>query len=913
MRPRLITLILFLLTARAFAQPAQVTRVLRTFDFEERQLGNVEDLPMNWEKVDGPGLPHYISAHLSTQRHRSGQYSFQFDLNGGGLIYRYPAGLIPVQQGAHYQVQAFVQTTPLPNARARLTSYLVDADGHPLLATLRHSELFSTPPGDQTWHPLSVELSDNTPDASFLVIELELLQPEHFAPSTLGARTLFAQDIHGSAWFDDVTVSQVPEVFMQTDRPGNVFRRSDPLKVDVLVSDRFTDDLVGQLVVRDAAGRMVYQNTAGFELSAAQTVGPGQKKISLLLPPSLGTGWYQATLDMTSAGQFVCRQTLNFVHLADDAPPTLPDQRFGMIAVDLPFAGWSQLPGLLPMIGAGRVKLSVWNKDGDIQEVGRDTFDQLLSQLADLGIVPTACLSDLPPDIKAKLHGGSWPELLSADRAIWQPQLAYLIARHADHLHYWQVGTDGSDLFVQNPQMRQVYAMLYNEFAALTDKPDLAMPWPAWYQLEGNMPATIALYVKPEVLPSQLPLYISDSGSAGNKGFIKPDGSLAAPDNSAAPQNHAQHLSLYLEPISAEKYGREVQIADFAERIVYALSANAERIDLKLPFAVQRVGDQVMSQPEELLLVARTMLITLGGARYCGKIPLATGIEAFLFDKDGQGIIMLWDRGVSAGAIKRLALNLGEHPRSIDMWGNATPLIQPSTPDSTASDGDGKSGGALVQVGSMPIFLIDIDVYLAQMRASVSIDDPKLESSFKPHTRHIRFTNPYHTAISGMVRLRPPTGWTLNPPSMTYSLNPGETFDHEVSIEFPYNSFAGAKIIRADVSVQSDKNNTFSVPIVLKLALSDVGLQTIALRDGADVVVQQIITNYGEKPINYTAYAIYPGQARQERLVIDLRPGATMIKKYRFPSVAPTPNAKARSGIKETDGVRILNNEVAVE
>jgi hypothetical protein len=148
---------------------------------------------------------------------------------------------------------------------------------------------------------------------------------------------------------------------------------------------------------------------------------------------------------------------------------------------------------------------------------------------------------------------------------------------------------------------------------------------------------------------------------------------------------------------------------------------------------------------------------------------------------------------------------------------------------------------------------------------------------------------------------------------MTYSLNPGETFDHEVSIEFPYNSFAGAKIIRADVSVQSDKNNTFSVPIVLKLALSDVGLQTIALRDGADVVVQQIITNYGEKPINYTAYAIYPGQARQERLVIDLRPGATMIKKYRLPSVAPTPNAKARSGIKETDGVRILNNEVAVE
>ena len=43
-------------------------------------------------------------------------------------------------------------------------------------------------------------------------------------------RTLFTQDIHGSAWFDDVTVSQVPRVKIRTDRPGNIFRRGDPLR-----------------------------------------------------------------------------------------------------------------------------------------------------------------------------------------------------------------------------------------------------------------------------------------------------------------------------------------------------------------------------------------------------------------------------------------------------------------------------------------------------------------------------------------------------------------------------------------------------------------------------------------------------------------------------------------------------------
>jgi hypothetical protein len=251
------------------------------------------------------------------------------------------------------------------------------------------------------------------------------------------------------------------------------------------------------------------------------------------------------------------------------------------------------------------------------------------------------------------------------------------------------------------------------------------------------------------------------------------------------------------------------------------------------------------------------------------------------------------------------------------MWGNIMPLIQPTaaqtTADTASHDGDGKSAGALVQVGSMPIFLVDVDVYLAQMRASLSIDDPRLESSFKPHIRHIRFTNPYQQAISGTLRLRPPPGWTLNPPTIIYSLNPGETFDHELSIEFPYNSLAGSKTILADVNVQASKNNNFSVPIMLKLGLSDVGLQTLALRDGNDLVVQQMITNYGEKPINYTAYAIFPGQARQERLVTDLAAGTTTIKKYRFANVTWTSNAKARSGIKETDGVRLLNSEVPVE
>src|SRR5438067_8190567 len=94
-------------TGAAVGAAVDSNRVLRTFDFEERQLGNAEDLPMHWDKVDGPELPHYVTGRLTTDRHRSGQYSFRMDLNGGSCIYRYEPGQIRVQRNAHYRVEGY--------------------------------------------------------------------------------------------------------------------------------------------------------------------------------------------------------------------------------------------------------------------------------------------------------------------------------------------------------------------------------------------------------------------------------------------------------------------------------------------------------------------------------------------------------------------------------------------------------------------------------------------------------------------------------------------------------------------------------------------------------------------------------------------------------------------------------------
>lgn len=872
-------IIVALLFACSLARGVEVSRILKTFDFEERRLGNQGDLPIGWTKVTGPGLPHYVNGKLANDRHRSGDYSFRFDLNGGGLVYRYPARLIKVQRGARYRIEAYCQTSPLPNARARLTAYFVDADGNRIEKSLQRSPLFVSPPGDDEWHLLSLFLPDDDPDADSLVIELELLQPAQYLESRSTDRALFEQDIHGSAWWDDITVAQVPKVGLRTDHLGNVFHRGEPIRVSLLMSDRTTDDLTARLAVMDAKGREVYQRTSRPDLQPSDV--PGQGKRMILDLPALAAGWYQVRLTLSSQGELLENQAMALAVLADtisQAPP--PDPRFGLIATDLPFAQWGDLPALLKTMAAGRVKLAVWSARGDVDQSHGLAFDRLLQQLTDSGISATACLVAPPPKLSARMGGGGWERLHKLAPEDWQPDLDFLVSRHANHIDRWQFGADGSDAFVTERATRDAYTRVYNEFARLITNPDLEMPWPAYYDLPADAPQAIALSVPSTVLPSQVPLYLQD---------IRPRVPRA--------------ISVTLKPLDRGRYGRDVQIRDMAQRFVYALSADAPRVDFPLPMtaASDDVGD--VSEPDELLIILRTMLTTLSGTRYRGRVTLGDGIDAFLFDRGTQGILAMWGRDDSIGP-RELALNLGEHPVRLDLWGNAAPLLQPK----------GEQGGrVVVNVGSTPIFLVDIDGHQAQLRASVAIDQPLLESTFHPHQRRIRFVNTYDHPISGALHLRAPQGWTLTPPTFNFNLNPGEKFDQPVSILFPYSSVAGTKRLDCDFLIDGEKNPSFGVPLTLKLGLSDVGMETIAMRDGRDIFVQQMITNYGDRPINYSAYASFPGQARQERVVVNLAPGATTIRRYRFENVPRTPKGQVHVGLHELQGNRILNDSVDVQ
>jgi hypothetical protein len=892
---RLTAIIFFSLFAMlvqpAFAAaPKDTSRILHTFNFEEREQGNDEDQPMHWDKLESIDMPHYVRGRLTTDRHRNGKYSFRMDLDGGSCIYRYQPGLLRVQPNAHYRFEAYCHTTILRYARARLTAYFTDLDGHPLPATVTHSDLFCSQGDDDGWHLMSVELTADRDQATFLVIQMELLQPNLYSTSTLGQRALFLQDVHGSAWFDDMTVSQVPQVSLKTDRPGNVFRRGDPRNLFVIVNDHQTNDLSVQLVVTDADDRKLYQHTGAVDISTAKELSPGVKQLTMQLP-AVPTGWYRASLEMMSNGIYVGQESMAWVQLADDGAFAPPDPRFGMVATDLPFEDWDDLPNFLPLLSVGHVKLTLWNSKMDVQQLDSSRFDRLLESLQTEGISPRGCLIELPPKIAGALNGNTWLQLLNAPADTWQTQLAFLISRHANRIDHWQIGTDDTDEFAVNPDMRRVFDKVYVQFANLLDHPDIAMPCPMLYDLPAPRPGVVTLSVPVSIIPAEIPLYLQEYEGREVPG-----------------------VSLSLSLLDRHQYGRETQLRDLAQRVVYSLASNIPRVDLPMPMALHQQGDHLSPEPTEAVLVMRTLLTNLTGATFRGKMPIADDIDAFLFERGGEGIVVLWNKNdVPEG--EQIVVSLGKHPVRTDLWGNSVPL-QLTTPAQGEEDDETarRATSTLVQlkVGRMPIILTGIDGEMARLRASLTIDRPLIESTFQQHTRRIHFVNPYNQPIGGSLKLHAPKGWILTPSNFTFTLNAGEACDHDFTIEFPYNTVAGPKSLQADFNVQADHHFTFSEPLSVSVGLSDVGTQSMAFRDGNDILVQQLISNYGDQPINYTSFASYPGKPRIERLVSSLRPGQTAIKKFRFTNIPQGQTGKIRIGLKEVDGDRILNDEVEI-
>ncbi|HVT79606.1 MAG TPA: hypothetical protein VHM90_03025, partial [Phycisphaerae bacterium] len=788
------------------------SRTIRTFDFEEKQLGNFESLPMYWSKVGRAGdrgFPTYSTGAFDTTLHRSGTTSFKLETQGGSVAFRLTPPVekrIEIQPNADYYVLAFVRSSGLRYARGDIAAWYADEKGEIIPATETHSEPYKPADaagGDDTWQVLYIYLpGPGAPGAKAasvgarsLVLQVGLLQPQQLAEigagagdGGLGPFALYHQDIKGAIWIDDITVFQLPRVGItagkrETGTIAGVFGPSDKVTLEVQLSEltrqQIADRLTARVRITDLDGITYGQE----EFTPSAESGWSHRVEHAPLP----AGMYTATLDLmdggSAKGTLVARRQTRFLCLPALTPGTSA-QDFGLGAAAYgDAAAWSELPVLLKQTGAGLLQLPAWRNEMSEEAILRrdPALDGLLGALQRQNVRVIGAFSQIPSSVAARItvsaeERNSVLSLLNADEQIWRPYISMLVTRYANRVDWWELGSPdspfyGSRLAVPvsagaSPSDRaaRLYEKAYGEMKTLMRRPEMIIPWSALKDFDdARYPQAVPDLRLPSVIkPSQIPAYIQNFRGA-----------------TAASVGRA--VIAHLDGLDPRENTRMDRLADFAQRIVYAKTTMPEAI----------LFDVMPDRPDELLLVYGTMARALGGSTYLTELPIAPGVKGFLFRKtssNGRGLpgatLVMWsDAAGTPPAMLDLPLGAaGTGPRQSDLLGNQTAVkVDPTTRLSR------------VTVGTTPVVIENIDPQVLQLMSSFGITTQMLPSGAGSIRTEVVLKNPYSEGITGSLRLLLPKGWTADPPSFPVALPAGGSLKQVVTIAYPFSENAGFK------------------------------------------------------------------------------------------------------------------------
>lgn len=883
--------------------------MLKTFDFEEEALGNFEAVPMYWNKVAGHGYPLYTDGRFDSEVFRSKSHSFRLSLDGGSVAYQYMPGKLQINPSADYYIICFVKTSALQHAQAQLTAWFADDHDKLLPATQLRSDHWSSATGNDDWHVLHLFMPGPADPASStarsLVLQLGLLQPQQLSDNPLGKFELYHQDIKGTAWFDDLVVFQLPRLVVSTPVPGNIFAPRQDVQIDLSVSDLGRDHLTGSLTIADAAGQTVLQEQYPIDV---EPLKPWKRH--LVLPPASfpRPGQYTANLDVSDPTALITRRQVRFLTTSDLGPvlePPPPPKEFGVIADQWPVEAWPQLPALLQHSGVGLVKLPTWrqdmsedallHKDQPLEELLLALQRQQISALGSFAEMPIVLHNRLvaaPETTTAPLSTQRAPlsnapgllALVDASPAVWQPYFSFIVARDANSVDLWQIGQDHDPFFSKDPHYAQLYAKTHAELDKLLGSPKLVIPWNALYDFdpESFPNATLDLRIPASVPPRQILTYIKNFKQTG-----------------------ADVLAV-IEPLQLSPVVKRLdRLSDFAQRIVLARSANPKAILIDLPIDRQTTLAGPVCEPDELFGVYRTFVKELAGATFKRELTLHPAVRAFLFERRGSGIIVLWNQDPTAPETP-LDLALGKQPRQITLFGQATPLAL-------------SNGTCAFSATAVPTLIDHVDSALVELRGSFALGTNIVPAGAGVLQTTVRLQNTYADPLAGRLHLELPKGWTCDPPVVAISLKANESLNTPVTIHYPFTEFAGPKTLQARLVLDQDSAHPMDFATYVTVASDVVDLDATAqwtaptpASPGTDLVIQQVITNTSSTPLNAQAYALVPGLARQQRFIIDLQPGQSTIKRFTFSNADVTDLAtkSAAVGIRQSDGKTLVTKSV---
>ncbi len=862
-------------------------QVTQTFDFEERTV-NFQELPMYWNKLDaGDGYPHYSEGMLDNAHARSGQYSFKMAPNGGSVAYEFDHRRILVKPGGDSQVTGYVFFNKADRCRAQLRCILTDRMGQPIPESERKSKLVGpVDVDDNGWAQMEVYVPGNFNEARYISVSIWFMQEEQWAQSG-GISHIYQKNVWAEAWFDDISIYQLPRVVLKSSHDNNLFAWDQTPRIDVEVQGVGTLDYQARLELQDSWHRILHNER--WVLTGLE----GEIKIRPFEFPSLPAGIYSAYLHIYSNEEQIASRRITFGVLAPlygDADQS--GQGFGVLALDPQSGPLDTNIDMIRALRARLVKLPVWRRKGlSSGAIAMEPdFDSKLLQLLRERIKIIAVFDEVLDEMANKMitPDGTILDLFQQDAQLWQSDLSLLLAQYARQIVYWQISND-YNRYRLDSRIGRTIETIRPEFKKLVGDTILIAPVSATQLVQTDQMKSeeLSIFLPRSIPPDQIPSYVDDFI---NQGF--------------------KSIWLTVDWYDNLERERDYSLIDLAKRLVFSQRSAADSVFIRHPWQLRTDSARTQMEPTEAFLVFRTIADLLGGSKYCNELELAHQVHAMIFDNHGIGYLVVWNNNYDPygdNVPAELDMYLGEEPTMIDIFGNPQSII----------NGGGRSKLTLNQ---WPVILRDINIPLAKLRASTHLEPDYVEADISRQEMELVFKNPWPDTIAGSIRFitsemsNGRRGWEISPQTINFVLRNDQEFRRTISVKFPSSELGGWKSLRTHMVINADRNYAIDLHLPFEIQLNGIDVSTFAQRLGdSSMRIQQIITNESDQSISLRSFMDLPNLEHQELPITELPPGQTTTKMYLIPDVLKWYGMFIRVGLYDPEGTRRVNYQVPIK
>lgn len=851
-------------------------RLTKVFDFDERAIGNYESMPAGWRQLNAVRYPRFLEPKFDMKVGYIAPPSFMLPLSGGSLACYYLSNDISVHPDADYEITAWIKPAGLKHARAFIKAYFLDHAMTKINESERRSADVHGATDREDWTEVTIKLPAGFERARWIGLSVHVEQAQTPVPDPDNPRPIDYQDIHATAWFDDIRIVRQPRATLSIGAIGNVFTSEMPVECMAGVTDLDGRGLDTILELHDADGILLQSRVLPVDPLRSP---PATIRFTDLLP-----GSYSLRLIVRAAGGELQHLDESFLVLGKlPVASHAGSSGFGVIADPAAPSHGAISARLTQLSGVQSAKIALWRADMDDDDIvtGDRAADALIRSLRSSGVRIVGALDRPPPSLLLKFgHPGHTVfDVLSTSPDQWRPYLSFLLARYGEEVNAWQIGRIPPDPVSDADKLAASLTNLKAELKPLVGAPRIVIPQEV--TTASANPASM-----PDVISVNVPAHFAADRLLAQ---------LAMAGGGKRPA-----LWATLEDIDSARFDRIPRLSEIARRLILARVAGAESVFVPQPWQIT-AGDPPQVKPDESFIVLRTIASTLGGLEPICPVWLADSVTAWLFASPGaeEGVLAVWND--AGGPIPRtIVTDSLPNCRHYDLWAREQFPLD-------------RKGGRACRIDVTPSFFLSAQNARVRTVADFAFDPPNVRVQVEKNQTMIRLKNHYATRLSGILKLRPPDSWVVSPKELAIDLAPGQELRTSLSISMPSNFPIGTNVFEALFVREGLRPDDMTLRTPIEVVCPGLDLSVLTRAEGRSLRIIQRLTNRSGHPLDLRSSLIYANDRRETRLIRSLADGQSTLREFEIRDAAGAAGRPIRICTESVSGELKCNQLVTVE